>query len=385
MTRDHARIMVSGMIAAQPGQGGATWAVLQYLLGLRRLGHEVSFVEVLRPSDLSPDGGPFEQTINVRYFERTMRDFGFADRSALLLKNSRLSAGLPYARAQAFARQTDVLINLSGALADADLLQSIPVRVYVDLDPGFTQAWHAQGIDVRLEGHTHYATVGLGLGQPECSVPGCDREWLTTLQPVALEYWPTCRAVISRGFTTVANWRGYGSIEHNGVFYGQKAHSVREYIDLPTLTREDFLLALAIHADERKDIAALRANGWITVDPRDVASDPGAYQRFIQGSRAELGIAKQGYVAARTGWFSDRSICYLASGRPVLAQDTGFSRFLPTGEGLLAFSTTQEALAGIDTLNADYARHARAARSIAEEYFDSDIVLARLMRLLRAG
>jgi hypothetical protein len=181
-------------------------------------------------------------------------------------------------------------------------------------------------------------------------------------------------------FTTVANWRGYGSIEHDGVRYGQKAHSLRRLIDLPRLTRERFTLALSIHPQEVKDIEALTSHGWQRVDPAEVAGTPDRYQQFVQGSRGEFGLAKSGYVASRCGWFSDRSACYLASGRPVVAQDTGFSRHLPTGKGLLAFENAQQAAAAVEAVGRDYGRHCLAARALAEEYFDSDKVLGRLLR-----
>jgi hypothetical protein len=259
------------------------------------------------------------------------------------------------------------------------------VRVYLDLDPAFIQFWHAvQGIDMRFAGHTHFVTIGQAIGQPDCGVPTCGLPWIPTPQPVVLAYWPVAGPVRHDGLTTVGNWRGYGSIEYQGVFYGQKAHSLRRFITLPARTREKFLLALAIYPDETKDLQALASNGWVLLDPGQVAPTPASYQEFIQGSKAEFGIAKSGYAAARCGWFSDRSLCYLASGRPVLAQETGFSRFLPTGEGLFAFETLEEVLASIEALNADYARHARAARALAEEFFDSDKVLTRLLQRIGA-
>ena len=377
-------IIVSGRIASQPGHGGATWAVLQYLLGLRRLGHAVYFVEPLEASSLIPEHVALARTENARYFERTIHEFGFLGYASLLLSGTSESVGLPYAQVRALARRADILINLSGTLADADLMAGIPLRVYVDLDPGFTQVWDTQAIDVGLDGHTHFTTVGLCMGQLDCKVPTCSRQWLTHLPPVVLEYWPVSSRIVHDAFTSIANWRGYGSIEHRGIFYGQKAHSLREIVQLPLLTSEQVLLALRIHPDERKDLAALRTNKWHLSNPEAVAGTPAAYQQFVQGSKAEIGIAKSGYVAARTGWFSDRSICYLASGRPVVAQDTGFSRFLPTGKGLLTFDSTNDALSGFETISSDYAEHARAARAIAEAHFDSDIVLDRLLRRVGA-
>ncbi len=373
------------MIAGVPNQGGATWAVMQYLLGFKRLGHDVHFVEPVEETALRPAGAPLARSENAAYFRRVMADFGMGQTSALLLAGTRETAGLPYNRLREIARRADVLVNISGLLADEALSENIPLRAYLDLDPAFTQLWQAaEGIDMRFAAHNHFVTVGQAIGMPSCDVPTCGLEWITTPQPIVLERWPAGRITIHDDLTTVANWRGYGSIEHKGVFYGQKAHSWRPFYTLPNLTDENFAPALAIHPEESKDLAALHANGWRLIDPERVAQTPAVYQRFVRGSKAEFGIAKSGYVAARCGWFSDRSVCYLASGRPVIAQETGFGRFLPVGAGLFAFETIDEALASIEALNGDYDRHARAARAVAEEYFDSDRVLGQLLDALGA-
>jgi len=369
-------ILFSGMLAGDPHQGGATWAVLQYLLGFRRLGHDIWFVEPVKP--------PIRQESAV-YFRRVLHDFGLEDRAALLMEGTRETVDLPYEALLDAARRTDVVVNVSGMLTDPALIAHVPVRAYLDLDPAFVQCWHAQGIDMRFAGHTHFVTVGQAVGRPDCPVPTCDREWIPTLPPVVLDEWPAADEIVHNGLTTVANWRGYGSVEHQGVFYGQKAHSFRGFIDLPTRTRERFLPALAIHPGETRDVAALAAKSWQVLDPAAVAGTPDDYRRFVQGSKAEFGIAKGGYVASRCGWFSDRSASYLASGRPVIAQDTDFARFLPTGEGLFAFDSADDVLAAIDELNRDYPWHRRAARSIAKEYFDSDRVLTRLLGRLGVG
>jgi hypothetical protein len=375
------------MIAGDPNQGGATWAVLQYVLGFQRLGHEVVLIEPLRGEQLRGATGSLADSANARYFRRVAGDFGLELSAALLLAGTRETSGLPYDRLREICRRADVLFNISGMLSDPELTDRVPLRVYLDLDPGFVQLWHAvQGIDMRFAGHTHFVTVGQAVGQPGCPVPTCGLPWLPTLQPVVLERWPAAGPIAPDSpLTTVGNWRGYGSIEHGGVFYGQKAHSLRTLLSLPRRTGERFLLALAIHPDEREDLAALAANGWQLADPEEAAGTPARYRSFLQGSKAELGIAKSGYVNSRCGWFSDRSICYLASGRPVIAQETGFSRFLPTGAGLFAFETVEDVLAAIAELNGDYPRHARAARALAEEHFDSDQVLTRLLERIGAA
>lgn len=359
---------------------------MQYLLGFKRLGHDVYFVEPVQEAALRPAGVPLERTVNAAYFRRVMADFGLEQSAALLVAGTQQTVGLSYGGLREIARRADILVNVSGVLADEALTGSVPLRVYLDLDPAFTQLWQAeQGIDMGFSGHSHFVTIGQAIGQTECAVPTCDLPWIATPQPVVLERWPVAERITHDALTTVANWRGYGSIEYRGAFYGQKAHSLRQFVMLPTLTEEEFVLALAIHPDEGEDLKALGDNGWRLVDPARVASTPGDYQRFVRGSKAEFGIAKSGYVVARCGWFSDRSICYLASGRPVVAQETGFGRFLPTGEGLFSFETSDEALASIEALNSDYARHARGARAIAEDHFDSDKVLGRLLENLDAA
>jgi len=210
-------------------------------------------------------------------------------------------------------------------------------------------------------------------------VPTGGREWITTLPPVVLEQWPVAAGPGDGSFTSVGNWRGYGSVEHDGIQYGQRVHSMRPLMELPRRTDAHFRLALAIHPDEHKDLELLAENKWELVDPVEAAGTPARYRGFTADSSAELGIAKSGYVLSRSGWFSDRSACYLASGRPVLAQETGFSRFLPTGEGLLSFEGVVDAAAGVEEIRGGYGRHARRAREIAEDLLDSDRVLGELL------
>jgi hypothetical protein len=375
------RIIVSGMISADPGQGGAAWAVLQYVLGLRELGHEVYVVEPIATKSIRPASAPLADSANARYFNEVAVRFGLTTHAALLCEATRDTVGLSYARLRELAPQCDLLINISGMLTDPAILEPIARRVYLDLDPAFNQLWHASGqIDMRFDGHTHFVTVGQAVGQPGCAVPSCDRPWTPTLPPVVLSQWPRVSLPLGhRGWTTVANWRAYGSIQHGGVSYGQKAHSLRRLIDLPLCTTEPLEPALAIDPGEVRDIELLRANSWSWVDPARLTATPDDYQAFVQHSKGEFGLTKSGYVHSACGWFSDRSACYLASGRPVVAQDTGFSRYLPAGEGLLAFDSLRGAVDAMERVAGNYPFHARRAREIAEDCLRSDLVLGRLL------
>lgn len=384
-TRSGRTVIVSGMVAGAPEQGGAVWVVLQYVLGLSRLGWDVHLVEELEESELRPAGVPLAATENARSFRALTRRFGLEGRATLLRDGRGGTEGTGLAELRRVAERADVLLNLSGRLSAGVLHDRVPVRAYVDLDPAFTQLWReCEGVDVGLPGHTHYLTVGLGLGGPGCSVPTGGVDWIPTLPPVVLSEWPEAGPPERDAWTTVANWRGYGSVRKDGVHYGQKAHAFRELFGLPHRTGARFEVALTIHPDETDDLEALRSNGWHLVDPRQAAGSPDRYRSFVRGSAAELGVAKTGYVVSRCGWFSDRSACYLASGRPVVAQDTGFSSHLPVGRGLLSFQTMDEAVEALHAVRGDYRRHARAARALAESHLDSDRVLTRILREIDA-
>jgi len=365
------RIVVGAMVAGVPRQGGATWAALQWVLGLRRLGHDVLVAESVDDLACAP------------WLDRVAREFGIEGDIAAIRRRDGATAGIDRGELLRRVDGADLLLNLGGRLEDEDVLGRIPRRAYVDLDPAFTQLWHeADGVDMGLDRHDRFVTLGWSLGSPDCTLPTCDRDWIRMLPPVVLRHWPVARITTEEALTTVGHWRSYGSISHGGVHYGQKAHAVRPLIGLPARAAMPLRPALGIHRDERADLSALRHNGWELLDPDAVAATPAAYRDFVQGSWAELGIAKLGYVASRCGWFSDRSACYLASGRPVIAQDTGFGAALPTGDGLLAFSDEDGAVAAIETLLADYEHHRAAARRIAEDLLDSDVVLAELLEAL---
>lgn len=372
------RILVSASLGGAARQAGLAWVALHYVLGFERLGFEVVLVDPL-PRGRSSDG-PLGPSPAGRWFDNVARRFGLRDRSSLLDQETGKTVGVSHAELLEAARGADLLLNLSGSLVDEDLLGAARRRAYVDLDPAFTQLWQeVEGIDMGFDGHDVFFTVGLTIGTPDCEVPTCGIDWIPVPPPVVLDMWPSGGRLQHDALTTVANWRGYGSIRLNGTLYGQKAHSLRPLLDLPERTGTRFALALGIHPGEEDDVRALEQHGWKLLDPLRFAGDPDAYWWFIRGSKAEFGIAKSGYVLSRCGWFSDRSACYLAAGRPVIAQDTGFRTALPAGEGLFAFTTSEDVGAAVDALRSDYGHHARAARALAVEHLDSDRVLGRIL------
>ena len=378
------RILVSGRIGSTPYQGGATWAVLQYLLGLRSIGHDVWFVEQLAAEDVVPFVPHRAGSVNAAYCAEVLTRHGFGGRWSLLGPTCDRSAGLD--RAALGRTDWDVHVNLSGCLRLPELTSRVPVRIYVDLDPGFTQIWHdVDGHDLGFDGHTFFATVGAGVGTPTCTVPVGATTWHHLLPPVFLDAWATDTPPSLAAMTTVGNWRSYGSVTWQGEYLGQRAHSFRSFAGLPGMTAVPLAPALAIDAAEVKDLALLRRCGWDLLDPSDVASTPDDYRTFVRASSGELSIAKSGYVRCRSGWFSDRSACYLAAGRPVVAQDTGFGTALPVGDGLLAFTTPEEAADALDRVAADPAHHAAAARALAIDHLDARVVLDDLLVSAGAG
>jgi len=375
-------------MAQKPGRGGHTWVFLQYLLGFRELGWDVLFLDRLEPEmchDAAGTHNSIEHTWNMRYFRDVMHGFGFDGSYGLLSNGGEITFGLTRRQILDRVASSEALINVMGFFDDEEILANAPTRVFLDIDPGFGQMWQASGLHDMFHGHDAYVTIAENIGQAECTVPTCNLPWITTRQPVVTNEWPvfsdSCTA--ERPITSIASWRGaYDPVVYQGTTYGLRVHEFRKFASLPGLAADRFELALDIHEGDAKDIERLSREGWSLIDPRRVAGDPWRYRDYIRCSAAELMIAKGMYVQTRSGWFSDRSICYLASGRPVLAQDTGLSGFLPTDAGLLTFATLDEAVEMTRAIRRDYARHARAARNVAEECFNSSVVLASLTRKL---
>lgn len=377
-------LVIAGSLAQRPHHGGHAWVFLQYLLGFRRLGWDVLFLDSIAPDLCADEAGQRcepAQSLNVRRFREIMTGFGLAENCALFCGGEIF--GLPRKTVVERVRSAEFLLNVMGFLRDEDVLAAARRRVFLDIDPGFGQIWCELGLSDIFAGHDAFVTIGERIGTADCAVPRCGFDWITTPQPVVLDQWPACNGA-PPNFTSVASWRGpFGPIEYRGQTYGLRVHEFRKFAQLPRQTGARFELALDIHSAEVNDLALLRENGWQLVDPVAAAGDTASYRRFVQQSRAELMVAKNLYVETGGGWFSDRSICYLASGRPVLAQRTGWT--FPEGCGLVGFSTLEEAIEGVQAIDADYAAHSRRAREIACECFDSDKVLGALLEKLNAA
>jgi hypothetical protein len=377
-------VIVSGAIANKYLKAGEAWHRLQWVLGLRRLGFTVYFVEQIAPQNCLDAAGAvttLENSVNLAYLKAIAEAFGWPDSAILVHDNGKQIYGIDHEGLLDLAEETDVLINISGHLTLQPLLCRVRRKVYIDEDPGFTQFWQAAGNPgLHLEGYDFYFTIGENLGRPECSIPTCGIRWRPTRPFVVLEQWPLIGQGDCHRFTTIGSWRGpYGPVEYGGRTYGLKVHEFRKFLELPRRTAQTFELALDIHAADEKDRSLLHEHGWRVVDPRETVPDPQAFRRYIQASAAEFSVAKGVYVETKSGWFSDRTVRYLASGKPALIQDTGFIRNYPVGAGLVPFRTLDEAVAGARRIVADYHEQSRAARALAEEYFDSDKVLGRLM------
>jgi hypothetical protein len=368
-------IIVAGSLAQKVPHGGHPWVLLHYLLGFQRLGWEVLFLDQL-------PAGVRASPAHCAAFRRVMDGFGLQGRWAIRDDASGAVAGLSRAEVLERVRRSALLLNVMGFLTWDEVLAVAPRRVFLDIDPGFPQMWRALGLADPFAGHDDFVTIGERIGEPGCTVPTCGLRWLTSPPPVVLKQWPVATAPAER-VTSVATWRGsYGPVDYLGQRFGLRVHEFRAFTALPARSPLPLELALAIDPADRDDLRRLQSSGWRLVDPDDVAADPWSYREYIRRSAGEFMVAKNMYVRACSGWFSDRSVCYLASGRPVLAQDTGFVSRYPTGLGLVAFTTLPEAEEALKEIAAQPAKHRRAARELAEEFFDSDRVLGRLLSKL---
>lgn len=392
------RIIVTGLIAQHPHLGGMTWHYVQYVAGLARLGHDVYYMEDSgefpydpQVEESLPEGVVGDCQYHIRQLAKTMARFGLGERWAYCHPPTSRWYGLSDQARREVVRTADLLINVSGTLVHPERYVGPRRRVYIDTDPVVTQAKLAAGrrsFSARVAAHDVHFSFGEHLSE---SVPPTDYRWRPTRQPILLSEWKS--SAPSRDvFSTVMSWTSYEPLLHDGRSLGQKDVEFEGFLDLPGRVAPiplEVALARTRHKkweaapaagreDETPRERLVRA-GWQVVDAGIVGSDLDRYREYIQSSRAEWSVAKNAYVQGRPGWFSERSACYLASGRPVVVQDTGITPVLPVGRGILPFSTLSQAAEAIREVQLDYERHARAAREIARACFDSDGVLTRLI------
>lgn len=402
------RLVVLGIIGRLP-IAGVIWQALHYLEGFRRLGFDVYYVEDTQiwPYDPEKNSLTDDCAYSLAVIESVMTAHGFAGRWAYRsVIHGEECFGMPAEELRRLFKHTDVLVNLTASTLLRDEHLAVPLRVYLETDPVLPQIEVAKKNPLYLErlgAHTHHFSYGENLGAADCGVPIERFHYLPTRQPVVLDWWQG--APVSRNgseparFTTVASWRQSGKdLEWNGVGYTwSKHHEFLKFIDLPTRTAQPFELALALQSGSaadrywtglnEEDEAALRllnSHNWRVINAIPLSMNIFSYRDYLCASRGEFTVAKDQNVRLRSGWSSDRSACYLAAGRPVITQDTGFGKFLPTGAGLFSFRTLDDALAALETIHADYPKHRRAARGVAEEFFKAETVLGKLVKEIEA-
>jgi hypothetical protein len=373
------RIVVLGYLVRGP-LGGLAWHHLQYVLGLARLGHDVHFLEDSDdyPSCYDPrrDVVDADPSYGLRFAAHAFDTLGMPDRWAYYDAHTSRWLGPAASRAPDLCARAELLLNVSGVNPLRPWLAKVRHRVFIDTDPAFTQIRHLIDPAAHALALAHTAFFTFAENIADSTVPDDGFPWQPTRQPIVLDAWPVTPGPPDARFATVMQWDSYQARDYAGRRYGMKSDSFAPYIDLPTRAGPRFELALGSPTAPRE---SLEAKGWLLRDPRPPTRDPWEYQRYIRESKGEWGVAKHGYVVTNSGWFSERSAAWLASGRPVITQDTGFSRWLPTGAGLLPFTTVEEALAAIEELDRHYEHHCHAARQLAATHFDSDKVLADLL------
>jgi hypothetical protein len=384
------RAVVGGLVGSYP-LGGMTYHYVQYVLGLKALGWDVAYMEDTGKWFYDPERQTFssDPSYNVDYLSGVMTEFGIGHQWCLRDLDDRWHGPLA-GEAPRFVADADVFLNISGACWLRPEYRRCPKVVYVDTDPGYTQRAVTQVIagdaprDIerkvnRLADHDVHATYAENIGEEDCSIPVGPFAWIPTRQPIVLDLWPLRPRPSVMSFTTVLSWEPYGPQPAGDKTSLGKQSEIERVLDLPS--DSDATMELAISGPAPEDL--LLAHGWRTRPAWDVSASPRAYQDYIADSGAEFSVVKDVYAKSNSGWFSERTACYLASGRPAVLQDTGFSRWLPVGQGLHSFRDCEEASAGIRRVIRDYANECERARTLAEQYFDAQRVLGHLLRAAR--
>jgi hypothetical protein len=365
---------------------GIVWMTAHYLVGLKRLGYDVYYVEAhgCNPSKFIGSGDPTGSDRAAEFVSNVMRRFDLGDRWAYQALHADGSCrGMTRGKLHELYGSAALIINLHGGTVPLPEHYATGRLVFLETDPVELQMELHHNLQTAIDflaPHCAFFSFGGNFGQPDCKVPMSDRfHFRPTRQPVLVDLWQSAGDDGGQAWTTVGNWRQtHSRVYYNGeVYHWSKHYEFLKFLDLPMRTREAFELALSGY--EEADRQMLEAKGWRVRPAGDLSNDIDLYRRYIGQSKGEFTVAKDQNIRLRSGWFGDRSATYLAAGRPVITQDTGFGSYLPTGEGLFAFSTMADILAAVEHINADYERHSRAAAELAREYFNSDVVLRRLV------
>ena len=390
--RKRLRLIVLGAMGRIPFAGMA-WEALHYLEGFRRLGHDAYYVEdTWNWPYYAPEHTRVADAARAtaNYISRVMTWCGMPDRWAYrcTAQRGRIYGLSPSQFAKLF-KEADALVNLTGSTILHDEHLGVPIRIYLQTDPGAGEIAVAKGNRATikmLRAHTHFFNFAENFGAPDCGLPPQPFDYRFTRQPIVLEWFTPPGTARGNGrwrgalrFTTVGNWKQTGEdIEWNGETYTwSKHHEFLKFLDLPRRIGQPIELALA--SITKKETRMLTSYGWRVVEAYPLTTDILPYRDYIFSSDGEFTVAKDQNVRLRSGWFSERSASYLCAGRPVITQDTGFGRVIPTGEGLFAFNTMEEIVAAFEAIKTDYKRHSRAARAIAKEYFQAEKVLKTLI------
>ena len=373
------KLIVTGYIIRHPLAGNLC-AFFHYLLGLHRLGHEIVYVEESGWPDscYDPRTGLYsdDPSCGVATLTSVAERFGLRLPICYVNRQSSRTTGLGFEALKAHLRSADLLLDIGGTCA-LDEFALVSRRAVIDMDPLFTQVGRFAGKHLR-DYHVHF-TYGTNIGEPDCGIPDTGIAWQPTLPPVVVDIWQDRSSIAPAAarMTTICNWGAYGAVEFGGERYGQKDEEFRKLIALPAHSAESLEIAIAGARDN--DRALLTGAGWLLRSAERVTADFDAYAAYIGNSLGEFSVAKNAYVKSRSGWFSDRSVCYLASGRPVILQDTGARKVLPDSPALLFFSSMAQAVERLEQLRTEYATRCRAARELAETVFGHAVVLPNLI------
>lgn len=378
-------IVILGYLVRGP-LGGLAWHHLQYVLGLVRLGHQVTYLEDSDDYASCFEPQQCQMTINPTYglnfIKQSFQSIGLPAIWAYHDAHTSTWHGPKAESAVAACRDADVLLNLSGVNPLRYWLEGIPVRVLVDTDPVFTQLRHLDeaAAMVCAKKHNVFLSFAENIQRVDCTVPDDGLAWQPTRQPVVLNCWTNSCDPESQRFTSVMQWDSYSERRYRGRHYGMKSASFKPFMNLPERLNQShgvqLELALGSHSAPRD---RFQEHGWHLQDPLEITRSIDSYRTYIQGSIGEIGIAKHGYVISNSGWFSERSANYLACGRPVVVQDTGFGTWLKADEGVLAFTTPEQAADALISVREELPLHSEAARAIAVDYFDSARVLNTML------